>query len=82
MFTIHLEDVVHFLGTIILREGFHFFPHRSNTHGEHELHRFRVVHVVETAGKVDCITAHLLVLVEPQITPDGHLLPVVQPRKL
>ena len=58
---------------------FHSSLHRSNPDGEHELHRLRVVHAVKPAGKIYGITSNLLVLVEPKVTPDGHLLPMIQP---
>ena len=60
-------------------EGFHGSLHRSDPHGQHELHRFRVVHAVKPAGKVDGISPNLLVLMKPQVAPDGHLLPMIQP---
>ena len=65
-----------------LRERFYRFPDGTGPHGEHELHRFRVLHVVEPAGKVNGVSPHLFVLVEPQIAPDGHFLPVIQPHIL
>lgn len=76
--------VLMFLGNLqwFLRKRFYRFPDGTGTHGEHELHRFRVLHVVEPAGKVDGISAHLFVLVEPQIAPNGHFLPVIQPHIL
>ena len=65
-----------------LGKRFYRLPDGTGTHGEHELHRLRVLHVVEPAGKIDSVPAHLFVLVEPQIAPDGHFLPVIQPHIL
>lgn len=76
--------VLMFLGNLqwFLGKRFYRLQDSTGTHGEHELHRFRVPHVVEPAGKVDGVPAHLFILVEPQVAPDGHLLPVIQPHVL
>ena len=64
------------------RKRLHRLPDRADTHGIQHQHRFPVVHAVKSAGKVHRIAAHLLILVEPQVAPDGHLLPMIQPHLL
>ena len=52
---------------------------RSGMTAEEHLHRIAIAFVVESADKVNAVAALLLVLMEPEIAPDRHLLSVVHP---
>ena len=65
-----------------LRKRLHWLPDGANSRIDQCQHRLPVIQAIEAADKVHRITANLLILVKPQVAPDGHLLSVIQPHIL
>ncbi len=55
------------------------FHHAAGAVAQQEFHGFREALSIESADKINGIAALLLILMEPQVAPDGHLLPMIQP---
>ena len=49
------------------------------TVAEKIVHRFGIILVIKPANEVNCVTAFLLILIEPQVSAYGDLLTAVVP---